>query len=863
MAYSIPLITTNSIPLFAKTGDFHAEAKLTYTIDEKARTFTVKVEGVRGYCKYGWNFTQNIQMWLGTSNKGSDKKSKTGTISNSGSNSYKGWLPKTGYSNISFSKTYDYDDKGNAPQVWFYLRDYNPSVYWINANKRTPVDVSYIANISSNIKTIGPKDDNPPKLELEIDKVDDNYVYWTCKSDSTITKWESNLDTWKFSSSEDSKTISNKTNIGNKNFKLQLKATKKSNKKIGKSNKLTIDNRLPKISNASLIPESANTGRLKFNCDFPIDFRIKAPNKGYIDWYKNCGKSVSKSIPIISNIDDKYTIQVRRTNTSSENWLNSLTDSQNVNCDSIIPEINQPQITAISSTEGILEFTSQVAVDFRIKDKDKSYTKWYTIGKKAVREKIPLTYNKSTDYVLEVRRSGNAWKNELKNSTTLKGDSKLPEIDDINTILKSKNSASLSFTHNNRFTIEYELTHNGSTLISRTITSDKKINKTFNLNGNTYSTKYVLKIYRADNSNLYVTYPLTIDNRLPVIYDFNISPISRNTANLYFKYNDPDYGTKFEGLSFRLTWPNGMQTDWNELNPSHCIYSKDLIVQDNTSGNYILELKRKESDFLSNQQLITCDTRIPSNISFNIYATESNLAMIDFRCELDTVIELIPTDSSSKNYMRYVSGKLTHNELVTLNNIPIIEDSIERYHLKVTHFNNGLYTYSEPKSCDSRIPKIKLYEISSNDISGSEVNLNISSDLYCSEFLVKYLNTASGVAQEKIITMDNHPLNQPFQLTTLRDLEPGDAYEVEVSGKRHVMYDIEHKLIGTSNTQSFIVNGGIYIFGKNNTYNSATIYVCISPKTGGENVYRAVTPYICITKDKNGNPIEPKWQKLK
>ena len=103
------LIATNIIQLFGSGGDYHAEAKLSY-VNNGDRTFTVTIEGIRAYCKYGWNFSSAISTWWDTKYNGWTASTYSGTIGSSGSNTYTGWLPSNGYHSVNISKTFNYND---------------------------------------------------------------------------------------------------------------------------------------------------------------------------------------------------------------------------------------------------------------------------------------------------------------------------------------------------------------------------------------------------------------------------------------------------------------------------------------------------------------------------------------------------------------------------------------------------------------------------------------------------------------------------------------------------------------------------------------------------------------------------------
>ena len=152
--------------LFATNGDYHGEVEVTVSRSDKDNTYTISVTGIRAYCKYGWNFPSTWSVSLSGDGKSA---SNSGKIGSSGSNSYKGWLPKSGYNSVSAGITVNGNaSTGACPSVTLSFSIGNSSVTWINAGITTAVSSTYSGDISSNVqsKTEGPNDRSAPVINV-------------------------------------------------------------------------------------------------------------------------------------------------------------------------------------------------------------------------------------------------------------------------------------------------------------------------------------------------------------------------------------------------------------------------------------------------------------------------------------------------------------------------------------------------------------------------------------------------------------------------------------------------------------------------------------------------------------------------
>ena len=206
MANSPFEIKTNEVPLFNtseyKNGKFYCTAKISYSIDKINRRYTVTIEGVRGYCYYRWNFAQNISMWLSSKSDGSNstkssfKFAAPGKIKNGAING-KPYIPDNfGYPSgvTKLSKTFSYNKDGTPKPCYFYLRDYNLSIYNVVNGKTTYADVSVLKDISTYIPSIPADDARPPVIYENSYSLYGTYVDLELEADSDITNWECKFD---------------------------------------------------------------------------------------------------------------------------------------------------------------------------------------------------------------------------------------------------------------------------------------------------------------------------------------------------------------------------------------------------------------------------------------------------------------------------------------------------------------------------------------------------------------------------------------------------------------------------------------------------------------------------------------------
>ena len=285
------LIRTNEIPLFNtgkyKNGKFYCEAKLSYTIDRSTRTYTITVEGVKGYCYYRWNFAQNISMKLSSYANYSSSSTKEfkfpapGKVSNGAING-KPYIPDDyGYplSVTKLVKTFNYNLDGTPALAYFYLQDYNTQVQNVVDGKWGYVNVIANTLISDKIPNIEPADLTLAELKEKDYKEEGNYVSFTLESTADISKWQCKIngkDMSSYGTGGSRKYMFGAWVNANTTGNIIVTATKKSNKKTTTWEK-TYDVRIPNIT-AKVDISEINKGIVTIGSTYDVEYKIQVNN---------------------------------------------------------------------------------------------------------------------------------------------------------------------------------------------------------------------------------------------------------------------------------------------------------------------------------------------------------------------------------------------------------------------------------------------------------------------------------------------------------------------------------------------------------------------------------------------------------
>ena len=322
----------------SSNGDFHHEVQLSYTQNTDKKQFTVKVDGIRAYCKYAWNFTTHFYIRFATDSAGSNATADDGDIARSGSNSYTGWLPSSGWntSAISLSRTFNYNSDGSVPDVFLYVKAYNNTInnYTVVANSE------YHANISEKIGAL-----DVSTAAFSISKTVENAssigfkTSLNSKNSNSPSKWYVKVDDKDHTYSV-SGNIEKSYSVTNGSHSIKVK----NENKFGKDTSwkiLDYDTTLPKITSKDLIPVAINKARLK--CSFSHDCNWSLSGSG-ITTVTGTGTSVDKEITVGKDINQKYTLSISR----KDNESLIIAQPGELYCNTITPKLKIDNISTVA-----------------------------------------------------------------------------------------------------------------------------------------------------------------------------------------------------------------------------------------------------------------------------------------------------------------------------------------------------------------------------------------------------------------------------------------------------------------------------------------------------------------------------------
>ena len=601
-------------------GDFYAQVKITVTKDAKANTFKVKVDGLRGYSKYEWNFGQRVQMWLGTSSSGAGKVNLTDTyvsIPSSGSDSYRGWIPTSGYSaTCSITKTYQGNSDGTCPDVWLYFRDYNPSVTWVSNGIKLSVDVSYKNNIKTLIQDdVGTNDRSAPTITVESTGLTSTSVSWKATSNVSCNKWEYSLDGAAYVTySNSDTTTASKTVTGLKsgNHTIKVRGTKTSNGVTGVSSSVSYDCNVPVISGFTITPSGASTVKASFSCNYSFQYMIKKP--GDASWPSTWSSTVaantvtttsSMSVP---NTNGIYYIRVRRTSDAD------LTAETSATCDMRIPIIRQFSVTPSSNTTAVAVFSANYDFNYTITCPDGTRVPASGYSSDCSAESVQSVSVKGLTgiYILNVYRKTSAY---LSATQSTSNDNDAPVISTFAMTPTGPTTANSTILVDKDFQYRIKRPSGNYSNWTSTITGGVEIHPT--LETESVSGVYTLEVRRPTSYNLTASKTTSCDCRLPDITFLTLRPQSVNTATLSVSSSYDCYWYVYDKDSNTLmnTTPFGPSTSLNE---------QIVNVKSNASKQYIVRGCRKDYLQLTVQREVNCDTAMPI-LNFDSLTTQANM----------------------------------------------------------------------------------------------------------------------------------------------------------------------------------------------------------------------------------------------
>lgn len=364
---------SNSQALFG--GSFYIEAKLSYTKDPKNKQFTVTVDGVRGYSKYEWNFGTNITMYLqegDDTNKRTVATKKTDTkkapkLPSSGSNTYKGWIPESGYhTDVKLSRTFNYKSDGTVPKVVFYLKGYNSSITWINKNKTVSALTEATHDISSSIGTL---DVSAPTFTLTNDTETKTTIGFiaTATNNYEVNKWEVTVD----GTSKTYENASYKTKLSdtyktttNGDHTISVRARNAYNNVWSGWKHIYPDNYIPSITKVSIVPTAPNKVTVNFTTNCASTWKLTGDGINYScpTQVKSNGDDVSQTnVTVVNNSIKDYTIELTRV----KNGIKNSKLVSNVN--TTLPVLTFDKVDSIGNTIKCEVSANKICKDWQLK----------------------------------------------------------------------------------------------------------------------------------------------------------------------------------------------------------------------------------------------------------------------------------------------------------------------------------------------------------------------------------------------------------------------------------------------------------------------------------------------------------------
>lgn len=340
----------------SKTGDFHHEVLLSYSQDKSKRQFTVKVDGIRAYSKLDWNFTTHFYIRLATDSAGSNATSASGDLPRSYDNDYRGWIPSSGWntSAISFSRTFNYNSDGSAPNVFLYIRAYNDKILKLSDGTWVKANSEYHGNISSKISAL-----DVSAASFSISKTDENNTNIGFKTSldsgntNSPTKWYIKIDGGNVITENTSSNIERSYKVSNSTHTIEVDNENTYGKRPGWKT-LNYDTTLPKLNSKDLEPISINKARLKYNCSHDCNWSLSGANMATIT---GSGQVVDTEVTIASNVNQAYTLTVTRKDNST------LSTSTTIYCNTITPKLTIDNLSTVADAMHV-----KVSSDITCKD---------------------------------------------------------------------------------------------------------------------------------------------------------------------------------------------------------------------------------------------------------------------------------------------------------------------------------------------------------------------------------------------------------------------------------------------------------------------------------------------------------------
>ena len=396
-------------------NDFVATAQLTASRSQRDNTFTVAVTGMKAWTKYTLNKALSVSCWLASDSSGSDKVSGKCTIPKSGSNSYKGDLPKGGgYTPISgCSKTFKGNEStGACPTVYLYFSVSTGSFITNTQQVEASATSTYSGNVSSAAQSaaggandrVGPVIDTASTSVTPVSSNSASYRIKVNTGDSggtyniVVTNTANNVKNSQINCADDS-TASGSVSAKAQDNKITIVATKDRNGMTA-SWSGTANCSLPNCV-LSVVPTGLSTARAYIKCtNFKTYARINSNAYGTTQTDANTNRIID--ITGLSNVVHTITANTKRIDCAIES------STASASLDMELPSVSNVTVTPLTRNTGRVTFQSNFSGTAEWTNSNNTISETFTISaaNTLYTWNVPLTDNTSDTYLLRIRRSG-------------------------------------------------------------------------------------------------------------------------------------------------------------------------------------------------------------------------------------------------------------------------------------------------------------------------------------------------------------------------------------------------------------------------------------------------------------------------
>jgi len=775
------------------TYKYYGEVQYSATRNELNNTYTIKVTGIRAHGGK-WNFRTNWEISIGSSKK-------TGTIPSSGSNTYSGWLPKSGYQTVGLTHTVNGDSSGKCPAVNLTVKCYNSSVKWLSAGKYISVNVSATHNIAASVQSDsgGPNDRTAPTITATKSSCTTNSVTFKGSANVTCGSWQYSLNggAWKTS------TLSGKggtqtVTVSTSSPTIRLKAVKSSNGVSGQSSTITFDCVKPTIQLSAALASGGKVTLTASSADSCKDWQVKIDTGSWTTFKTVSTKQTTYTTSALSA--GKHTFSVRATKVSNGIVGTSSVQSVDMSC---------PKIT-LTPTKSLFTYrnisfvaTSDVPCDtWQYKIDSGNWVNVSTSNNKKIEVK-----NIKVSVVAPVVtvRARDITRHTTGTSSAVECDTAIPLIETLSLKATSNpgTKATLQFRVYN-YPCSYVLSTVGDNGKSATVYKGsftkkasgstqtitvENISVTADDRNITNGKYYTLTVTRSDcplisesqNTEYYAERPAVRHGPTNAPKEgFIINPVARCKVQLEF-WTWCKFRWQLEGPDGSCYSTNGKNTWSNE-----CIALttyKPVIQFDksttNDKGTFKLHIKRVVNEILKSTYSAECDSSIPQINTFTLNPTANRLGTMTLKTNYNCgwSFKGASTVQSAEGSLK--CPPTVASKLLQVTDMPLRANSNSSYEVEVWRLDCNALKNKATVTCDTTESAIQIVDVQTggNICSFRATAQQPMTDWYCS--IVMKDGSTSPLSQSRMIVASDGK----SATKTVSKIPPAKPFDIRVSAK--------------------------------------------------------------------------------